>query len=120
MRPRRVDANQPEIVAAFRALGYSVAHTHMVGGGFVDVIVGKGGRSFLIEIKDGSKPPSARKLTKDEAEFHAEWRGGVYVIASTDDVLLFDRQLFSSGRDQQDARVPSKRGAVRGRTRIHH
>jgi hypothetical protein len=39
----------------------------------------KRGRNYLIEIKDGSKPPSKRKLTSDEQEWHDTWRGTVYV-----------------------------------------
>jgi hypothetical protein len=63
--PRRIDANQPEIVKAFRQLGCEVAITSNLGHGFPDLIVGKPKRQkvVLVEVKDGSKPPSARKLT---------------------------------------------------------
>jgi hypothetical protein len=92
----RVDSNQPEIVAAFRALGYSVHHTHMVGDGFVDIVVGKQGQDALVEIKDGSKPPSQRRLTPDEARFHATWKGRVVVVETTDDVARLDAEWFGS------------------------
>jgi len=84
-RAAKVDANQPEIVAALRRLGASVAHTHAVGQGFPDLVAGYAGRTVLIEVKDGSKPPSARKLTPDEAEFHDAWRGAPVVVVETVD-----------------------------------
>lgn len=86
-RAARVDANQTEIVAALRRAGASVKPTHMVGDGFVDIVAGYRGRNLLIEIKDGSKPPSARKLTPDEVRFHDEWRGEVLVVESVEDAL---------------------------------
>ena len=92
-RAARIDDNQPTIVAMFRSLGYSVAHTHMVGDGFPDVVVAKFGRDFLIEIKDGSKPPSARKLTEDEEKFHSTWKGHIEIIETVDDVFRFDRSV---------------------------
>ncbi|MHC4753292.1 MAG: hypothetical protein ACYTFW_25940 [Planctomycetota bacterium] len=59
----------------------------MVGNGFPDIVVGYRGRNYLIEIKDGSKPPSKRKLTSDEREWHDTWRGAVYVANNTDEAL---------------------------------
>lgn len=85
----RVDANQPQIVAALRKMGASVLHLHQVGNGCPDILVGFRSKNALVEIKDGSKPPSARKLTKDEAVFHAEWRGQVAVINSVDEAIEF-------------------------------
>lgn len=34
----------------------------------------------MIEIKDGSKPPSKRKLTPDEARFRGSWTGGYRIV----------------------------------------
>ena len=90
MRAAKVDDNQPEIVKAFRALGCQVAHTHMVGAGFPDIVVERRGRVALVEIKDGSKRPSARKLTKPEAEFHETWP--VHIVESTGDVIRLVRE----------------------------
>lgn len=87
MRARRVDANHAEIVAAFRQLGYSVADTSRLGNGFPDLVVAKAGRTVLVEVKDGAKPPSARKLTEDEQTFAGAWRGEYRVVESVDDVL---------------------------------
>ncbi|ARM83966.1 hypothetical protein [Marinobacter salarius] len=87
MRAGRVDANQPEIVAAFRNMGCTVAITSNVRGGFPDIVVGINGLNLLVEIKDGSKIPSARKLTEDEQIFHDNWRGRAVVVESVDDVV---------------------------------
>ena len=85
--PSRVDANQPEIVAALRAAGATVQHLHEVGRGCPDILVGFRNDNYLIEIKDGSKPPSARQLTPKEQEWHQEWRGYVTVVESAEDAL---------------------------------
>lgn len=81
----RVDSNQPEVVAAIRKLGATVAHTHTIGKGFPDICVGHGGLTMLAEIKDGSKPQSAQKLTEDEQEWHDKWTGGCYLIRNVED-----------------------------------
>jgi hypothetical protein len=75
-RAAKIDANQPEIVAALRKAGALVIPTHMVGGGFPDLVVCFRGQTLLMEVKDGSKPPSARLLTPDQLAFHAAWIGG--------------------------------------------
>lgn len=84
-RRAKVDGNQPEIVRALRDIGASVAHIHMVGAGIPDLIVGFRGINYLFEIKDGSLPPSKRKLTPDETQWHEDWRGHVHIIESVDD-----------------------------------
>jgi hypothetical protein len=85
--PKRTDANQTAIVSAFRKCGASVAITSALGKGFPDLVVGYRRRNFLVEIKDGSKPPSAQKLTPDETKWHDAWRGQITIIRSVDDVL---------------------------------
>jgi len=86
-RAARIDANQNEIVQVLRDVGASVAITSMVGSGFPDIVVGFRGRNYLIEIKDGSKPPSKRKLTPDEQEFFDTWRGKVFVANDVNEAL---------------------------------
>jgi hypothetical protein len=92
----KVDSNQPEIVKAFRNLGFSVFLTHTLGRGFPDIVAGKQGLNFLIEIKDGSLPPSKRKLTPAEQEFKDNWRGQYDIIESIDDVVLFNARHFGT------------------------
>jgi Holliday junction resolvase len=86
-RAARVDANQNEIVNALRRAGASVAVTSHVGGGFPDVVVGFRGVNYLFEIKDGSKPPSKRRLTDDEQRWHDGWNGEVVVVNDVDEAL---------------------------------
>lgn len=86
-RAARIDDNQNEIVDALRGVGASVAITSMIGSGFPDIVVGYQGRNYLIEIKDGSKPPSKRKLTPDEQEFFDTWRGTVFVVNDINEAL---------------------------------
>ena len=66
----KVDANQAAIVEALRAAGCFVTSLAGVGKGVPDALVGSDGKWFLMEIKDGSKPPSGRNLTDDEIKWH--------------------------------------------------
>lgn len=84
---KRVDANQPEIVEALRAVGASVQHIHEIGQGCPDILIGFRGINFVVEIKDGNRPPSRRKLTPDEQRWHDEWRGQKAIIKSVDEAL---------------------------------
>lgn len=86
-RAAKVDANQAEIVKALREAGYSVAITSQLGCGFPDLVVGIVRRdgflsNLLLEVKDGSKPPSQQKLTDDELKFRNNWYGAVYTVDS--------------------------------------
>lgn len=93
MRAARVDANQPAIVQALRAAGAAVAHTHMVGDGFPDLVVSYHDRTtgrdetILLEVKDGSKPYSAQALTFAEECFHDRWIGRLLVVRTVDEAL---------------------------------
>lgn len=87
---RRTDANLTPIVKAYRKLGCSVWVSNL---GPVDLVVGYGGISELVEVKDGSKPPSARRLTKAQVEFRKHWTGGIRLITSLANVETHVRQL---------------------------
>lgn len=86
-RAAKVDANQSEIIAALRRIGATVQPLHAVGAGCPDLLVGWRGMTSLLEIKDGSKPPSARKLTPDQVKWHAEWQGHVAVVESVKEAI---------------------------------
>lgn len=83
----RVDENQPEIVAALRKAGASVEPLHTVGKGCPDLMVGYRGDNFVLEVKDGRKPPSARGLTDAQIRWHMLWRGHVKIVNNVDEAL---------------------------------
>lgn len=68
-------------------MGVSVYVTSMVGKGFPDIIVGVRKRNWLIELKNGDKSESRRKLTPSEKEFFLTWQGSVEVCKNLDEVL---------------------------------
>ena len=89
MRIARVDSNQKEIVAALRNSGAVVFHVHTIKNLF-DILVAYNGQLIAVEIKDGSKPESARKLTPGELECKTslESVGVTYnVVNSIDEAL---------------------------------
>lgn len=86
----RVDDNQSEIVRAIQRIGAYVIDCSHVGSGFPDLLVAFRGRWTLIEIKDGEKPPSRRKLTPAQTIFHAEAVAKgckVHVVENVDQAL---------------------------------
>ena len=85
-RAAKVDDNQAEIVKTFRKLGWYVLIISQLKN-CCDIIVSKDGRTIAIEIKDGSKPPSARKLSEGEVKFKSEWQGEYELVICVDDVL---------------------------------
>ncbi len=85
----RVDCNQKIIVKGLRKYGCSVVSTHQLGGGFPDLVVGFQNRNYLVEVKDGEKPPSQKRLTPCEKEFFDNWQGQAIVIKSLEDVERF-------------------------------
>ena len=83
MRAAKVDANQPEIVAALRKVGATVQHLHTVGCGCPDILVGYRDINYLLEIKT-----EKGKLTPPEARFFADWCGQVAVVRTVHAALL--------------------------------
>jgi hypothetical protein len=83
----RKDDNQTLIVKQLRQLGYSVYVTSMVGKGFPDLVIGKHNKNYLVELKNGSKPPSKRTLTDDQIDFIDKWQGTVIVAHDLDGIL---------------------------------
>jgi hypothetical protein len=92
----RVDANHTEIVGALRAAGATVHSMAALGGGFPDLLVGHAGKTALIEVKDGAKIPSKRKLTPDQQDFHANWKGGTLAVVDSAEAALRVLKLMES------------------------
>ncbi len=86
-RAARTDDNHEAVRTAFRKCGCTVKDTSAVGGGFPDLLVSSRNLpAFLVEVKDGKKPPSARKLTPDQEDFHASWPRTIYIVTDAADV----------------------------------
>lgn len=82
-RAAQVDANQAEIVAALRDAGCQVYIIKEP----VDLLVTRCGINYLLEVKDGAKPPSQRQLTPAQKGFFAMWTGQVAVVKSVDEAF---------------------------------
>lgn len=101
-RAARIDSNHREIVRALRDVGVSVQSLAAVGQGVPDLLCAYRGMNYLLEVKDGSLPPSQRKLTEDERNWIDKWRGKVSVVESVEEALIA---------------VGVMKGAIDGRTR---
>jgi Holliday junction resolvase len=79
-RAAKRDANEPEIIAALRAVGASV--DSISGKDVPDLIVGFRGVNYLIEVKYLSG-----KLTKGQYEWHENWKGQRAVVWNSEQAL---------------------------------
>lgn len=93
MRQRaRVDATQSAIVQALRQVGATVQDLSRVGGGCADLLVARPmpcpccgahyPRNVLLEVKT-----ERGTLNALQVDFHATWRGPVFVVRNVDDAL---------------------------------
>lgn len=87
-RAAKIDSNQIQIVSALRAAGASVQSLAAVGKGVPDLLVGYKGKTLLMEIKDGRKPPSAQRLTEDQLTWHGAWKGGSLAVVDGPEAAL--------------------------------
>jgi hypothetical protein len=87
-RAARVDSNHSIVLGAFIACGCEAESTAAMGKGFPDIVAEQKstGRIFLVEVKDGSKPPSGRKLTEAQEGFHKRFT--VHIIERVEDVPI--------------------------------
>lgn len=86
-RAARKDRNHNEIVEALKSIGATVQDLSPVGGGCPDILVGYRNNNYLLEIKDGEKAPSDRKLTKPQVEWHQLWQGAACVVKTVDEAI---------------------------------
>ena len=104
-RRAKVDRNQAELVAELRARGWLWLDLSAVGGGCPDGIAVKGGRIVFCEIKDGNKPPSARKLTPAQVELHAVLKAKavtVEILTCADDLSVLGRELRPRREEERE------------------
>ena len=89
-RAARRDANEQDIIKAMREAGAYVKAINDEG--LFDLLVSYRGETLLIEVKDGAKPPSARRLTDAEQKFHDEWPGAdLYIVNSVEEAVALLR-----------------------------
>lgn len=98
-RAARIDANQPEIVKALRAIhGVTVALEHD------DIFVGYKGRNYWFEIKDPekvfNKDGSFKKgaIKDSQVKLQNDWKGH-YKIVWTLDMILEDMGIIKKLRN---------------------
>ena len=85
----RKDDNHDDIVNALRKIGAVVISIHQLKDAF-DILVAYRGKLFVVEIKDGNKPPSKRKLTEGEVKCKNKLEGvGVTynIVYSVDEAI---------------------------------
>lgn len=81
-RAAKRDRNELEIVQALRKMGWSVEY--LSGCGTPDLVIGRSGLVLLlVEIKGKGK-----KLTPDQVQWHAQWRGPKPIIVRSVDEAL--------------------------------
>lgn len=96
-RAAKVDSNQPDVVERLRKIGFSVQPIHTIGGGVPDLLLGISGWNFLIELKSSDKG----KLTPDEIDWHADWKGQVNVAVTVETILIIVSDQFQFISDKQ-------------------
>ena len=85
----KTDDNHDEIRTAFRKVGAVVVDTYMLKNAF-DMLVAFRGELYIVEVKDGEKPPSKQKLTPGEIDcMNNLKRAGVdyHIVTSTDEAM---------------------------------
>jgi hypothetical protein len=85
----KIDANHGDVVTALRSVGAGVQSLAMVGDGCPDLLVAFRNAWYVLEVKDGSKPPSHRTLTPAEQMWLLRFDelAPVYVVNSADEAL---------------------------------
>lgn len=87
---RKVDANQKDVIEAMTAIGWYCLDLSRAGHGAPDILAAKAGRLVAIEVKDGRRPPSERKLTPLEQDVHTAFAAHgcpVVIINSVDEAM---------------------------------
>ena len=80
----QIDGNQQAIIDVLEAGGCSVEKI----GRPVDLLVGKAGRSYVIEVKQ----PKG-KLRESQEKFFARWKGHAAILRSVDEAQQFLRTI---------------------------
>ena len=93
----RIDANQNRIRDVFRKMGATWQSLASVGSGCPDAVIGYEGGNYMVEIKDGEKPISKRRLTPQQQDWFANWAGQVTIIESEEQTMNFLKKIREAG-----------------------
>ena len=80
-RAAKRDDNEGEIIAGLIAAGCTVKQISLEG--FPDLIVGRHGVNYLLEVKTAKG-----KLTAEQEVFFEDWCGQVQVVRTVEEALL--------------------------------
>ena len=89
----KIDANQPEIVAALRAVGVSVQSLASVGDGCPDLLCAVNTMTFIIEVK-----MPGERLNPRQKSWHRDWRGRAHVAYNVEQALAIAERYRNFGR----------------------
>lgn len=87
-RAARLDSNHGEVRVHLERHGWTTRSTAPLGDDFPDIIAAKRMLTALVEVKDGSKVPSKRKLSEGQQRFRDTWPGIVITALSPEHALL--------------------------------
>ena len=96
---KKTDGNHEAVKAELKAAmpEISVHDSSHAHGGFPDLVIGLFGLNHLVELKDGTKPPSRRRLTNAQVGFHTNWQGNVWVCHTASEVLANIARFHAKG-----------------------
>ena len=82
----RRDSNEATIVSALVKAGCDIDYADRKP---YDIVVGKAGKTFLLEIKSliGKRKPKKKPLTDSQRDFSTEWRGHYAIVATVEEAL---------------------------------
>lgn len=80
-RRKRRDTNHAEVIAAFKALGWSVIDTSQLGGSVCDLMVARGGRTVAVEVKTAKG-----KVKPGQTAWLASWPSETAIVRTVKDV----------------------------------
>lgn len=79
------DGNEQEIVDALTKVGCTVTRLNEIGA--PDLLVGRAGVNYTIEIKDPSQPAYNQHLTPLQIQWHQWWDGQKAIVKTIDQAL---------------------------------
>ena len=98
-RAAKVDANQTEVVEAFRKLGCSVQSLAVLGNGVPDIMVSLGGITWLVEVKAGKG-----KENPLQTAWASSWLGCRAVVRDLEGVIVTVKTMAAQSKQLRGAR----------------